>query len=199
MSTKELSMKSNSITRRLNAPLALVLALGLAGCGVFGGKDKPSTPTVGNRVPILSKIDTSAKVDPALASVAVVVEPAKVNEEWAQAGGTPSKAYGNLALAASPTFAWSAKIAGSSAKQRLAAAPVIGGGSLFVMDTNGVLHAFDAATGGARWTAGFQIKGDGSNSVYGGGASLRQWPGLCHDRDWRSRRARCHGRQGSGR
>ncbi|MBP6363741.1 MAG: PQQ-binding-like beta-propeller repeat protein, partial [Novosphingobium sp.] len=32
-------------------------------------------------------------------------------------------------------------------------------------------HAFDAATGGARWTAGFQIKGDGSNSVYGGGAA----------------------------
>ena len=164
-------MKSKTISRQVSAPLALVLALGLAGCGVFGGKDKPSTPTVGNRVPILSKIDTSAKVDPALASVAVVVEPARVNEEWAQAGGTPSKAYGNLALAASPSYAWSAKITGSSKKQRLAAAPVIGGGSLFVMDTEGVVHAFDAASGGARWTRGFQVKGDGSTSVYGGGAA----------------------------
>lgn len=171
MSTKEFLMKPNSITRRLNAPLVLVLALGLAGCGVFGGKDKPSTPTLGKRVPILSKIDTSAKVDPALASVAVVVEPAKVNEEWAQAGGTPSKSYGNLSLAASPSYAWSVKITGSSSKQRLAAAPVVGGGKLFVMDTNGVLHAFDAASGGSRWTAGFQIKGDGSSSVYGGGAA----------------------------
>ncbi len=164
-------MKSMSITRSLSVPLALVLALSLTGCGVFGGKDKPSTPTVGKRVPILSKVDTSATVDPALAAVAVVVEPAKVNEEWAQAGGTPSKSYGNLALAGSPSYAWSAKITGSSKKQRLAAAPVIGGGGLFVMDTNAVLHAFDAATGAVRWTHGFQVQGDGSNSVYGGGAA----------------------------
>jgi outer membrane protein assembly factor BamB len=81
------------------------MALGLAGCGVFGGKDKPSTPTVGNRVPILSKIDTSAKVDPALAGVAVIMPPATVNEEWPQAGGTPSKSYGNLALGAAPHYA----------------------------------------------------------------------------------------------
>ncbi|NCU12616.1 MAG: pyrrolo-quinoline quinone, partial [Sphingomonadaceae bacterium] len=95
-------MTSTHLTRRLSAPLALVLVLGLAGCGVFGGKDKPSTPTVGNRVPILSKIDTSAKVDPALAGVAVIVPVATENAEWAQAGGTPSKSYGNLALAPNP-------------------------------------------------------------------------------------------------
>ena len=124
-------MNSNSLTRRLSAPLALVMALGLAGCGVFGGKDKPATPTVGNRVPILSKVDTSAKVDPALASVAVVMPPATVNEEWPQAGGTPSKSYGNLALSATPRTVWSARIAGSSKTQRLAAAPVLEG----TMDT----------------------------------------------------------------
>ncbi|MFM5953943.1 MAG: PQQ-binding-like beta-propeller repeat protein [Novosphingobium sp.] len=165
-------MTSIPVTRRIAAPLVVVLAFGLAGCGVLGGKDKPATPTVGNRVPILSKVDTSAKVDPALAEQAVVVTPATVNAEWPQAGGTPSKSYGNLALSASPGYAWSAKIAGSSKKQRLAAAPVIGGGMLFVMDTNGTLHAFDAASGGARWTQGFQIKGDGASSVYGGGASF---------------------------
>ncbi|MFM5922899.1 MAG: PQQ-binding-like beta-propeller repeat protein [Novosphingobium sp.] len=165
-------MTSIPVTRRIATPLAIALAFGLAGCGVLGGKDKPATPTVGNRVPILSKVDTSAKVDPALAEQAVVVTPAAVNAEWPQAGGTPSKSYGNLALSASPAYAWSAKIAGSTKKQRLAAAPVIGGGMLFVMDTNGTLHAFDAASGGARWTQGFQIKGDGASSVYGGGASF---------------------------
>lgn len=164
-------MNSNSLTRRLSAPLALVMALGLAGCGVFGGKDKPATPTVGNRVPILSKVDTSAKVDPALASVAVVMPPATVNEEWPQAGGTPSKSYGNLALSATPRTVWSARIAGSSKTQRLAAAPVVGGGMLFAMDSDGIVHAFDAATGAERWRKGFQIKGDGSSSVYGGGAA----------------------------
>lgn len=167
-------MKSTHLTRRLSAPLALVMVLGLAGCGVFGGKDKPSTPTVGNRVPILSKIDTSAKVDPALANVAVIVPVATENADWAQAGGTASKSYGNLALAANPAKVWSAQIAGSSKKQRLAAAPVVGGGTLFVMDTEGMVHAFDAATGAQRWKQSFQIKGDGATSVYGGGASYSE-------------------------
>ncbi len=165
-------MISNMMTRRLSAPLALVLALSLAGCGVFGGKGKPATPTVGNRVPILSKVDTSAKVDPELATMAVVVPPATVNAEWPQAGGTPSKSYGNLALAASPARSWVQKIAGSTTKQRLASAPVIGGGKLFVMDTNGTVHAFDAGTGAQVWSQSFQIKGDGQSSVYGGGASF---------------------------
>lgn len=164
-------MQSNPLSRPLAASLALTLALTLGGCGVFGGKGKPDTPTVGNRVPILSRIDTSAKLDPALAGVAVVVPPATVNSEWAQAGGTASKSYGNLALGAAPRRAWSAQIAGSGDKQRLAASPVVGGGQLFAMDTNGVIHAFDAQTGARRWSQSFQISGDGSSSVFGGGAA----------------------------
>jgi len=164
-------MHANSFSRRLAAPLAIALVLGLSGCGVFKGKAKPVTPTLGNRVPILSHIDTSAKIDADLQSVQVIVPPAAANTEWAQAGGTANKAYGNLALAASPSRAWSARIAGSTKKQRLAAAPVVGGGQLFAMDTNGVVHAFDAATGGEHWRVSFQIKGDGSSAIYGGGAS----------------------------
>lgn len=162
-------MLANKSLIRLTAPLAFALAL--SGCGVFGGKDKPTTPTVGKRVPILSKVETGAKVDPALESIAVVLPPAAENAEWAQAGGTANKSYGNLALAASPSQSWTARIAGSGKKQRLAASPVIGGGMVFAMDTLGIVRAFDAKTGASRWSQGFQIKGDGSNSVYGGGAS----------------------------
>lgn len=165
-------MTSKTISHRISAPIAIALALGLAGCGVFGGKDKPSTPTVGKRIPILSKVDTSAKVDPALATVVVGVPLAEVNQEWPQAGATASKSYGNLALSATPSQVWTQKIAGSSSKQRLAAAPVIGGGRLFVMDTEGTVHAFDAASGAAAWSQSFQIKGDNQSSVYGGGVSF---------------------------
>ena len=165
-------MPSTKINRPLAASLATVLALSLAGCGIVGSKAKPTTPTVGKRVPILSKIDTSATVDPTLAGVAVVLPPATENAEWPQAGGTASKSYGNLALAAAPQRVWSAKIMGSTKKQRLAAAPVVGGGQLFVMDTNGIVHAFDAKTGAERWQKSFSIKGDGASSVYGGGVSF---------------------------
>ncbi len=164
-------MQSNKFSRRAAAPLAVMLALALSGCGVFGGKGKPTTPTVGNRIPILSRVDTGAKVDDSLSTLAVIVPPATANADWAQAGGTANKSYGNLALSATPGRSWTARIAGSDKKQRLAAAPVVGGGQLYAMDTQGVVHAFDAQTGAQRWATGFQIKGDGANSVYGGGAS----------------------------
>ncbi len=158
-------------TRRLAVPLALVLATALAGCGVLGGKSGPKTPTVGNRVPILTRIDTSAKIDSALESVAVVVPPAETNPEWPQAGGPANKSYGNLALAETPGRAWTASITGSSKQQRLAASPVVGGGKLFVMDTSGIVHAFDAASGRQAWQTSFKISGDGASSVFGGGVS----------------------------
>lgn len=159
-------------SRSLAAPLALALVLGLSGCGVFGGKGKPSTPTVGNRVPILSRVESGAKVDPAMAGIAVIVPPAETNADWPQAGGNAGKSYGNLALGSAPAHSWTAAIAGSGKKRRLAAAPVVGGGQLFAMGTDGVVSAFDAATGARRWTQGFEIKGDGDNSIYGGGASF---------------------------
>ncbi len=165
-------MAMNTLTRTLSGPMVLALAVALGGCGVFGGKGKPSTPTVGNRVPILSRVESGAKIDPALAGVLVVLPPATVNADWPQAGGTANKSYGNLALGSVPAAAWNARIAGSGKKQRLAASPVIGAGHLFAMGTDGVIHAYDAASGAERWQHSFSIKGDAANSVYGGGASF---------------------------
>jgi len=164
-------MKPNSLPSRLALPLVLVLGLALSGCGVFGGKSGPKTPTVGERVPILSRIEAGTKVDPSLSTVAVILPPEEVNQDWAQAGGTASKSYGHLALAQAPRRIWTASVPGSSNKRRLAAAPVIGNGQLFVMDTAGHVTSFDANTGARRWSRSFEISGDGSSSVFGGGVS----------------------------
>ena len=101
----------------------------------------------------------------------MIVPPAAANPDWPQAGGTASKSYGNLALSANPGNAWRVQVAGSSKKQRLAASPVVGAGQLFVMDTEGTVHAFDAQTGASRWRTTFAVKGEGQNTVYGGGAA----------------------------
>lgn len=159
-------------TLRLTAITILACSLAACGGGLFGGgKDDKTTPTVGVRTPILSKIESGAVVDPALASIAVVLPPAQTNPSWPQAGGTASKSYGNLTLAESPSRAWSAQIAGSDNRRRLAASPVIGGGLLFAVDTSGEVHAFDAQTGARRWTHSFELEGKLQNSAFGGGVS----------------------------
>jgi len=163
-----MSISRTVSARRWAAPLALGLVLALSACG---GKKGPVTPTSGNRIPILSRIESGAKVDPTLGQMVVVVPPAVDNADWPQAGNTPSKSYGNLGLSEAPGRAWTASIAGSGKRQRLAASPVIGGGRVFAMDTQGVVHAFDAATGRQQWTQAFRIKGDSAAAVFGGGAS----------------------------
>ncbi|MXO76082.1 PQQ-binding-like beta-propeller repeat protein [Altererythrobacter aerius] len=158
------------------AALVASLALGLSACqgGLFGGGgEKDVTPTVGNRVPILSRIE-GAKVDPALAGVPVVVPAATVNAEWAQSGATPGKSYGHLALPANLGNAWTQKIAGATPRRRLAASPVVGGGMLFVSDSEGVIHAFDAATGARRWSRAAEVAGSLQPANFGGGVSYDQ-------------------------
>ncbi|MBC2665825.1 PQQ-binding-like beta-propeller repeat protein [Novosphingobium flavum] len=162
-------MTNGSSIRALAVPAALSLALALGACG---GKKGPVTPTFGNRVPILSRVEAGTKVDPTLAEVSVVLPAAELNADWPQAGNTPGKAYGNLALGENPGRIWTASIAGSSGRERLAAAPVVGGGKLFVFDTEGLVHALDAQTGREVWRVSFAIKGDGATSVFGGGASF---------------------------
>lgn len=156
------------------AKWAMILALSatVAGCGILGGGDKPKvTPTVGNRTAILTRAESGAEVDKDLAGVAVILPPAVTNANWNQPGGSATKAIGHLTIGDNLTRAWSAKIAGSSLRVRLAAAPVVFGGRLYAVDTNGMVHAFDTATGTKVWQVALDARDDGSSSVFGGGVS----------------------------
>lgn len=107
------------------ALLAGLAAASLTGCkgGLFGGGDEKTTPTIGNRMPILSRIESGAEVDPALAGISVVLPPQRTNPEWGQTGGAASKSYSHLALSENPTKVWTASVAGSTNRMRLASAP----------------------------------------------------------------------------
>ena len=164
------------MTKIFKPAFGAVLALAVAGCsgGLFGGGDKKETPTVGNRKPILSIIESGAAVDPSLAGISVVLPPAETNAEWAQAGGTASKAYGHLALSQTPTRVWTATVEGASNRMRLGAAPVVGGGKLFAVDSAGTVHAFDAQTGARAWSHRSDVDGRLRSATFGGGASFDQ-------------------------
>jgi outer membrane protein assembly factor BamB len=166
-------MKSQPTFRRATLASALVLALALGGCGIIGGKDKAkTTPTVGQRTPILSKIEAGTKVDDTISLTQVILPLPEVNADFAQGGGNASKSYGHVALGASPAKAWSVGIKGSSSSRRLAASPVVGGGKLYAMDTEGMVHAFDAASGARAWTTSVEADKKNSGSSFGGGAAF---------------------------
>ncbi len=152
----------------------LVSASLLGGCSLLGkgGADKkPKTPTVGNRIPILSS-EASVEAEPALADVAVLLPPANANRDWGQPGGNGAKAMEHVALGNSLGVAWTASIAGSSKRARLAAAPVVEEGRLFVTDTNANLVAFNAKTGARLWQASLAVAGEAGKAVWGGGVSV---------------------------
>lgn len=153
--------------------LAILLAATvLGGCSLFEKNGSDATPTLGDRKSILTT-ESDLELDPALASVAVTLPAETANTEWSQDGGNASKALGHVALPANLTPAWSARIAGSSTRVRLAAPPVIADGKLFVIDTAARVHAFDAATGAAIWAS--SLAGDDRDvrsALFGGGVSV---------------------------
>ena len=158
-------MKSNK------ALVALATLSLLGGCGIFKGSGKPKTAVLGERVAILTS-ESGVEVEPSLADVAVILPTAAPNDSWSQPGGSASKSMGHPALGASLGTAWTAKIAGATKEARLAAAPVIADGKLFVMDTGARITAFNAASGARLWSVQFGTGGKNASSLFGGGVSV---------------------------
>ncbi len=156
------------------ARLALLagLIVSLGACGIIGGgKDKrPKTPVFGNRISILS-IESGAEADPTLSAVPVILPDPVVNSEWSQPGGNAGKLVGHVALAAAPSEIWSTSIAGSTNRARLAAAPVVADGKLYVIDADARVIAFDAKNGARLWQTQLPSEGNG-RSLFGGGVSV---------------------------
>jgi outer membrane protein assembly factor BamB len=156
--------------KSVRIPVALAALVALSACGIFkGGGNK--TPVLGQRVPILAG-ESGITADKSVADVQVVLPMAVVNAAWTQPGGNASKTMGHLALGQAPVRVWSAKIAGTTGRVRLAAAPVVADGKLFVVDTDAVVHAFDANTGGKLWSLATSADKENRNAAFGGGVSV---------------------------
>ncbi len=147
------------------AALALV-----SGCGVFKGGGK-KTPVLGDRVPILMS-ETDITADKNLASVEVLLPEAAANDSWTQPGGNAAKSMGHLALGASPSRIWSKSVAKTSKKERLAAAPVIANNRLYIVDTDGEVHALAADTGAELWRVATVKDKEYPKARFGGGVSV---------------------------
>lgn len=153
---------------RTTAAIALIVSLG--GCGIFKGGAK-KTPVLGDRVPILMT-ENSIDVDRTIANIEVVVPLATANDAWNQPGGNSAKAMGHVALADAPQRVWSVQLPGGDKRTRLAAAPVVEAGKLYVTDIAGAVHAYAADTGAALWTTQTVKTDENNRARFGGGVSV---------------------------
>ena len=158
----------NRPTRRtLLRTAALASVAALPGCSAFDDwfqSEKPSLP--GKRESVMATT-RGLQVDPAFRQP-VNLPPPVLNADWPQAGGNPAHAMGNLQLG-DLSRAWRRSIGeGGGYRQKITATPVIAGGHVFTMDSDGAVSAFDLASGTRRWNTETQPKKDRSTNVGGG-------------------------------
>ncbi|MBM6576639.1 PQQ-binding-like beta-propeller repeat protein [Microvirga sp. SRT01] len=159
--------------KSFRAPALLLALTALSACGIFSGGGAKKTPTLGERVPILTS-ENDVKADPTMVDIAVALPAAAANDAWTQPGGNAAKSMGHLALAANPGRVWQATINGGSNRERLAATPVVADGKLFIIDVDAVVHAFDAQTGAVLWSQKITSNDENRSARFGGGVSYEE-------------------------
>ena len=142
--------------------IALVLAalastLLLQGCAVtdevsswFASSGKKSNLR-GVRIPVMS-LDQALKPDPELVKTPVLLPPPYRNPEWPQPGGYAANAMYHLAAPGRLREVWTQEAGkGSDSDSALTSAPVVGGGMVFVLDSEAHVFAFRASDGRPAW------------------------------------------------
>ena len=174
--------------------LALAAIGLLGGCGILKDR-RPTTPTIGTRVPVLGT-DAALEPDPQLADVAVTVPGPVANPDWPQPGGNISKTMIHVALGESPQRLWSASIgSGNSFRTRLVSEPMVADGRVYTIDTLARVRAFNADTGAPALDSRIARRERRQRFAVRRRRHRRRRPGLCDQRQWRGRGARRGDRQ----
>jgi outer membrane protein assembly factor BamB len=128
----------------------LTTSLLLAGCGSWlGGVDE--VPLPGERVPLML-MNEGIAADPRVADLDVVLPPPQRVADWPMPGGTAANAMHHLYLGDDVQLAWRADIgSGSGGASQLLARPVVAGGRIFTVDSQGLITALSTSNGDRLW------------------------------------------------
>jgi outer membrane protein assembly factor BamB len=142
-----------SKSTKFGIALLIGAAFATGGCSLLKGHSKPSTPVLGQRIPVLTT-EGDVEIDPATQVLPFSLPAAAENPGWTESGGDASNSMGQLALgnALQPAFTVQAG-RGSSLTMRLASPPIVANGRIYTIDTLGAVRAFNAKTGAAIWTS----------------------------------------------
>lgn len=155
--------------------LLLLLSTSLAACSHLpswmGGSSEPKVKLQGERR-IALPVDSKLEVDAGLKNMPASLPNATANDSWAQSNGNFTAATGNLAGGkfTSKNSADAGK--GNEFTHTLIPDPVVSGGTVFAMDSAGIISAHDAADiSKVKWISKAVADSD-ENEVFGGGMAV---------------------------
>ncbi|MEO0549802.1 MAG: PQQ-binding-like beta-propeller repeat protein [Pseudomonadota bacterium] len=117
--------------------------------------------------------DEKLEPDPELLSVAVTLPEPRVVESWEQAGSRASKAIGHVTGGAAFEIAWRASAGeGSGRRSALTTPPVASSDTIYVIDSEQTVRAFDLDSGSRRWVSKLDSGNRRDNTGIGAGIAL---------------------------
>jgi outer membrane protein assembly factor BamB len=163
-------MKSQPL-RRFSV-IALLPALLLTGaCAKLDGlfTDTDQAPLTGERISVL-QLQKELAPAPELQQTPVVLPEAWTNKFWPQAGGYPNHVMGHLTVGPDLHQAWNVSIgSGGDRRDPLITQPVAAEGTVFTLDTEGQISAFNLADGKQKWRVSSVAAGEEDTGAIGGG------------------------------
>lgn len=154
----------NSAAQGRTAFATLALALLLIGCA------EPEVVLPGARedIPEIAAFGQDPDPDDNVAA-AINLPSQKSNTSWPQGHGTPANRTDHPALAAVPSLIWATDIGdGDDRKHRITAAPVVGGGRIYTLDSRARVSAVTPG-GAVIWSADATPPRDDNDDATGGG------------------------------
>lgn len=159
-----------TMSRLLGCCLAVLM---LAGCEkakqLFSDEDM-TPPLKGERISVL-QLQGDLVPNPDLQNTPVVLPEPWINQFWPQRGGYPNHALGHLALSKGALKrVWTTDIgAGGNNRTPLTAVPIVAEDTVYALDTDGQISAFNLATGDRKWRQGTVPSGEKDTGAVGGG------------------------------
>ena len=152
-----------TITRRA---ALLGLPLAATGCSVFDSILSDNKPKLsGKREAVLG---ASSGLAGDASTRTITIPPPVTLAAWPQPGGTPTHVGGNIAVTGLQP-AWTADIgSGGGYRAKLTAQPLVLNGTVYTMDSDGTVSAFDIARGSRRWRTDTAADDSRSTNIGGG-------------------------------
>ena len=124
----------------------------------------------GERVAVLK---SQSQITPTSAKINVVLPREKSNPGWTQPGGNASNAPENLTFSGALRQSWVADAGkGSSSDGQLVSRPIVFGGRIYTLDTQGAVTAFTASSGAVAWRTRLTPESEEKGEGYGGGLAV---------------------------